>query len=75
MENLRELRLNNNLRQEDLAAVIGVTLSAYNKKENGELRVSLLEAKKIAEFYRKPIEDIFFANDVSKMETKGGLKL
>ena len=72
MENLRELRLNNNLRQEDLAAVIGVTLSAYNKKENGELRVSLLEAKKIAEFYRKPIEDIFFANDVSKMETKEG---
>jgi Predicted transcriptional regulators len=69
MNVLRELREENNLKQRLLAKLIGVSLSSYNKKENGEVRFSLKEAKIIAEYFEKPIEDIFFEESVSKNDT------
>lgn len=60
MNKLRELREISKLKQEEIALVIGTSLSNYCKKENGDIKVSLLEAKKISDFYKKPIEEIFF---------------
>ena len=48
--------------------MLGITLSAYGKKENSHLRFSLNEAKKLSDFYGVSIEAIFFGNDISKME-------
>jgi len=53
---LREL---NNLKQEELASVLNISLSNYCKKENGLIKVSLLEANKIANLFNMKIEDIF----------------
>ncbi|WP_330634577.1 helix-turn-helix transcriptional regulator [Anaerovorax sp. IOR16] len=69
MSRLRELREQLGLKQDELALVIGTSLPNYSKKENGEIRVSLIEAKQIADFFNMPIEDIFFAVEVSKSDT------
>lgn len=55
-------------RQEDFAKIIGVSTVNYSKKENGMVKFSLDEAKKISLYFHKPIEEIFFANEVSKNE-------
>lgn len=69
MSRLRDLREEKGLKQEDMAAVINTSLPNYCKKENGEIKVSLIEAKIIADYFKKSIEDIFFNCEVSKTET------
>lgn len=69
MSRLRELREQSGLKQDELAVIIGVSPPNYCKKESGEIRVSLIEAKKISDFYKMPIEDIFFNTEVSKNDT------
>lgn len=70
MSKVKELREQHNLKQEDMAAIIGVSPANYSKKEAGNIRFSLMEARKIAQYFNLKIEDIFFQNDVSKIETK-----
>lgn len=60
MNKLKELRESSGMRQDEIATIIGTSLANYNKKENGEVRVSLIEAKKIADLFHMTIEDIFF---------------
>lgn len=69
MSRLRELRDDAGLKQDEIARMLGMSLPNYNKKENGEIKVSLSEAKKISDFYGLSIENIFFNNIVSKKET------
>ncbi|HJA81817.1 MAG TPA: helix-turn-helix domain-containing protein [Candidatus Mediterraneibacter intestinipullorum] len=57
------------LRQEDFAKIIGTSKVNYSKKENGSIRFSLAEAHKIAIYFNKPIEAIFYDYEVSKNET------
>ena len=59
MNTLKKLRELNNLKQEELASVLNISLSNYCKKENGLIKVSLLEANKIANLFNMKIEDIF----------------
>ncbi|WP_324825126.1 helix-turn-helix transcriptional regulator [Sinanaerobacter sp. ZZT-01] len=65
---LKELRLNSHLSHKEMGQVIGKTASAYYKKEQGSIPFSLKEAKLIADFYKKSIEDTFFnkINGISK---------
>ena len=70
MSNIRTLREQLGLKQEDIAEVLGVSLANYNKKENGTVKVSLIEAKKLSDFFGKNIEEIFFDGKVSEKETK-----
>lgn len=69
MSRLKELREGAGLKQEEMAVIIGTSLPNYCKKENGEIKVSLIEAKTIADYYKKSIEDIFFNCEVSKIDT------
>lgn len=71
MSRLRNIRELNHLKQDDLATLIETSLPNYSKKENGEIRFSLVEAKRIADFFGSTIDEIFFDNDVSKNETPG----
>lgn len=61
MNKLRELRKKTGTKQCKLAGIIGTSLSNYSKKEKGEIKISLIEAKILADFFEIPIEKIFFA--------------
>ena len=69
MNRLKEFREKAGKRQNEIAAIINVSLPNYCKKENGDIRVSLLEAKVLSEYFNASIDDIFFDNKASKKET------
>ena len=69
LSRVRELRESANIKQDCMAELIGVSPASYSKKENGQVKCTLEEAKKIADFFGKTIEEIFFADEVSKSET------
>lgn len=60
--NLKGLRAKRGITQEQMAEVLEITSSTYNRKENGLREFTIEEAKKISEFFGESIEEIFFAN-------------
>lgn len=69
-EKLRELRNSKNISAEEMASMLGLeTKAAYYKKEAGNVKFTLVEAKKISDFLNLPIEKIFFTNEVSLKDT------
>ena len=69
MSKLKTIRENLGYKQEDIAELIGVSLPNYCKKENGDVKVSLIEAKKISTKFNMSIDEIFFNDEVSIIET------
>lgn len=67
---VRELREKNGVLQEKMADLLGISIPNYSKKETGAVRFSLTEAKIISTFFRVPVDEIFFNQKVSKIETK-----
>ncbi|MFC1485987.1 helix-turn-helix transcriptional regulator [Candidatus Latescibacterota bacterium] len=51
---------NNDMSQEALANVIGVTRQTIHSVEKGKFVPSTLLAMKIAKYFKKPVEEIFF---------------
>lgn len=69
-EKLKKLRVERNISAEDMSKILGLeTKAAYYKKESGNVKFSLMEAKKISDFFNIPIEEIFFSNEVSSKDT------
>lgn len=68
-EKLKEIRRLHSVNGEELAIVLGLTKATYSKKENGTVKFSLNEAKKIADYFNMGIEELFFDYEVSKIET------
>lgn len=63
---LKDLRLEKNITLIQMAELIDLkTSSAYWKKEMGLVPFSLQEAKVISVFFKRRIEDLFFADKVS----------
>lgn len=62
---VKELRESANIEQKFMAELICVSRSSYSKKESGQVGFALEEAKKIADFFGKSIEEIFFDSEVS----------
>lgn len=59
--NLKSIRKNKNISVKSLKEVLGlVTNAAYYKKENGTVKFTLEEAKKISDYIGLTIEEIFF---------------
>ena len=56
---IQELRKQNKVTQEELAAALGVTRQTIISLENGRYKASLVLAHKIAQFFGVTIEDIF----------------
>lgn len=69
MDKLKELRAEKKITQEELAEYLGISCPNYGKKENDQIRFSLEEAQKLSEYFGMSIEDLFFANRLSKIET------
>ncbi len=59
--NLRRLRFDNNeLSQLDLANAVGVTRLTIHSIETGKFNPSVSLALRIARYFGKPLEDVFF---------------
>ena len=69
-EKLKEIRIKNGETCATMAIVLGLkTRGAYHKKENGDVPFSLDDARKISLYFNMPIEDIFFKQEVSCVDT------
>jgi putative transcriptional regulator len=60
---IRELRKEVGLRQEDLAAKLGVTRQTINAIENNKYNPTLELAMKLARFLRVNVEELFILED------------
>lgn len=62
--NLRRCRFDNNeMSQADLADAVGVTRQSIHSIEKGKFVPSTLLALKLAKFFNKTVEDLFFIID------------
>ena len=68
MSTVKQMRIERGIPQSVLAKVIGSSLGNYCKKENGQTRFSLDEAKALADFFGVAIETLFYPDNVSKFE-------
>ena len=57
--NIKELRKSKNLRQEDLAEILGVTRQTIIAIENNKYDPTLELAMKISEFFEVTVNEIF----------------
>lgn len=57
--NLIILRKAANLSQKELAEMIGISASAYSRKESGKTPFDSVEMFKIRAIFKKPIDEIF----------------
>lgn len=60
LNKLKGLRAEQGFSQEDMSKLIGISLSSYQRKENGENQFTLREAYKIAQIFRRDLSEIFF---------------
>lgn len=60
---LKEWRVEKGFTQEYMAKELEMSVGNYNKKENGELKISLIEAKAISDLFDSDIESIFFCHE------------
>jgi len=61
--NIKYLRKQLNLRQEDLANKLGVTRQTINAIENDKYNPTLELAMKLAKLFKTPVEGIFELDD------------
>lgn len=66
--NVRKIRIQQRWKGEEVAEALNISLPAYYKKETGQLRFSLEEAKALSDFFGLSIEEIFFTDEIPKME-------
>lgn len=64
--NIRNLRKDKGLRQEDLAQILGVTRQTIIAIENDKYNPTLELAMKLARFLESSVEDIFILEDQSR---------
>jgi len=67
---LKALRLEHNLKQTDMAKLLGMSETTYNRKENGITEFTESEIKKICDIFDEKPEEIFFRDDVTKNITE-----
>ena len=65
-ERLRKFRQEKNIKAKEMAEKLGLkTEGAYYKKETGTVPFTLQEGKIVSEIIGLPIEEIFFAEELS----------
>lgn len=60
---IKELRKQAGLRQEDMAAALGVTRQTINAIENQKYNPTLELAMKLARLLKTPVEELFILED------------
>ncbi|WP_375581437.1 helix-turn-helix transcriptional regulator [Marivirga tractuosa] len=61
--NLRVERAIKNITQEELAKIVGVSRQTINSIESNKYVLSTVLALKISEYFKKPVNEIFFLTD------------
>lgn len=69
-EDLRKIRTERGIRLKECADVIGVQEACYCKKELGDLKFSLEEAKALADFFKLPVEVLFLKKNLPKWKDR-----
>lgn len=67
---IEEIRRANNIRQEDLAKILGVSRQTISSLENGRYDPSIHLAHRIARYFGMTIEEVFIFDE----EADGGKK-
>ncbi len=65
---LKACRINANLRQSDLAIILGVCTDTIKNWEKGDTIPNFIQLQKISEITRIPVECIFLPNDSTIVE-------
>lgn len=60
--NLRKLRHERKVNIGDMLKLLNINKPTYYRKEVGNIKFSLEEAKKIAKYFNMPIEEVFFTH-------------
>ena len=60
---LLKLRKDNNLTQEDLSKLLGITTKSYGQKERGKMEFTQDEMFKLSKYFGKPMTEIFLPRD------------
>ena len=63
LERLKQLRIKSGLTCQQMAKQMGLTKATYYKKEQGQIKISLFDAKKISNILGHSIDNIFFSSD------------
>jgi transcriptional regulator with XRE-family HTH domain len=63
---IKELRCNHNISQEKMAEALGTTRQRYSRLENGQVDISYIEIKKIADFFGIPTKEITSSQEEKK---------
>lgn len=58
-EKLMLIRKKNNIKQQELADLLGISLNQYSQKEKGKYNFTCDEMFLIADYFKMAIEDIF----------------
>ena len=70
---LKELRENNNLKPEDVAKLLNISIQMYYRKEKGVNKVSMDQLIKLADFYNVTIDYILdrkYHNEINYLSEK-----
>lgn len=62
---LKAYRKLHDIKAQEMANLLGITLTTYCKKENGKNEFTLFECKKIADKLGKSVDEIFFSQEVT----------
>lgn len=60
MNRMKAYRMKKEIKQTEMADLLGISITAYRNKESGKTDFTITEAKKIADFFEESIDDIFF---------------
>jgi transcriptional regulator with XRE-family HTH domain len=67
-ENLKKLRKEKNMRQEDVAEVLNMHRSNYAKIEKGDREITVASLVILSKFYDVSIDDLILSSDVTRRE-------
>ena len=62
---VRQERIQRGLSAEVMAEVVECSVANYYKKEAGDIKFDLVEARTIAQYFGKTIEDLFFEDEIA----------
>ena len=65
---IRSLMVKHNITQEQMAKRLGLGISTFNRKLNGNAPWLLEECKQIAVILDSTLDDLFFADTVTKLK-------
>lgn len=66
---LKALRVERGFKQDDMARMLGIGITTYNRKENGLSEFTESECRKICKILNISPVDIFFNDEVTKCTT------